>query len=135
MSGRHTFTRDADTNDSSKVFTVPAGEVWVITHINVQMTATAAAGARRFRVIARDGSDNIYVQAEAAATFPASQTQNADFFPGASESTVEVNDTIKVPMPILTLLPGHDLVVEDGAAIAATTDDMIVSFFRTAHPV
>ena len=135
MSSRLEFVRDAALNDSSKVFTVPAGQVWVITHVHVQLTATGAAGARRLRVIARDTSDNIYVQAEAAVTVPASQTQDVDFFPGAPDSVAEVNDTIKVALPLLVLLPGHDLVVEDGAAIAAATDDMTVAFVRSIRVV
>ena len=127
---RYVFERDADLNDSSKVFTVPTGEVWVISQINVQLTATATAGNRRLRVIARDTSDNIYVQAESPTTFAATQTQNAEFFPGAPDSTSETNDTVKVAMPLLILLPGHDLVVEDGAAVDAAADDMTVTFLR-----
>ncbi len=133
MSSRLQFVTDAVVNDSSKVFTVPAGELWVITHINVKLVATATVGNRRLRVIARDPADTIYTQAEAGATFAASQTQNADFFPGAPDNTAEVNDTLKVSMPILILLPGHDLVVEDGAAIDAAADDMTVSFVRSVR--
>lgn len=135
MSIRYRFKRDAVVNDSSKVFTVPAGEVWLVTHINVQTTATATAGNRRHRVIARDTSDNIYAQIESAATFPASQTQNTEFFPGAPDAGAEVNDTLKVSMPVLILLPGHDLVVEDGAAIDAAADDMIVAFTHIIRPL
>ncbi len=135
MSTRFEYVTDADLNDSSKVFTVPSGQIWVITHVNVQMTNTATAGARRLRVIVRDESDNIYMQIESPITFPANQTQNADFFTGAQDSAAEVNDTVKVAMPLLILLPGHDLVVEDGTATDAAADDMIVSFIRTRKTV
>lgn len=130
---RYRYETDATANDSSKVWTVPDGELWVITHISANCTATATAGNRRLRVIARDTADNIYVQAEAATTFAATETQHADFFPGAPEATAEVNDTLRVPMPVLILLPGHDLVVEDGAGVDAAADDMTVNFVYSVH--
>lgn len=128
MSIKYGFKTDAALNDSSKIFTVPNGEVWVVTHVNAQLTATATVGNRRLRVIARDAADTIVVQAEAGATFAATETQNADFFPGAPDNSTEINDTLKVAMPILILLPGWDLVVEDGTAVDAAADDMTVSF-------
>lgn len=131
MSIRYDFEYNADLNDSSKVFTVPAGQVWVITHIHAELIATATVGSRRLRVMARDAADVVYMQAEASVTIPASQTQDADFFPGAPDSVSEVNDTIKVSMPVLVLLAGHDLVVEDGAAIDAAADDLTVAFIRS----
>ena len=128
MSIKYAYTTDAALNDSSKVFTVPSGEVWIVTHINAKLTATATVGNRRLRVIARDPADVVVVQAEAGATFAATQVETADFFPGAPDNTTEINDTLKVAMPILILLPGWDLVVEDGTATDAAADDLVVSF-------
>ncbi len=128
MSIKYRFKRDAAINDSSKVFTVPDSEVWIITHVNVKTVATADAGTRQHRVIVRDTSDNVVVQIEAGAGFTQGQTQTVDFFPGAPDNTTEINDTLKTAMPVLVLLPGFDLVVEDGAAIQAAADDMIVAF-------
>ncbi len=131
MSIRYEFDHDATLNNSSKVFTVPAGQIWIITHVHARLVATADAGNRRLRVIARDTSDNIYTQVESPVTFAATETQDVDFFPGASDSASEVNNTIKVSLPVMILLPGHDLVVEDGAAIAASADDLVVDFVRS----
>lgn len=128
MSVRYKLERDATVNDSSKTFVVPAGQVWIVTHINAKLVATATVGNRRLRVRATDGSDNELSISEAGATFPASQTETADFYPGAPDQTTEVADTLKVAMPILILLPGHKLIVEDGAAIDAAADDLTVAF-------
>ncbi len=135
MSARLEYVTDADLNDSSKIFTVDTGDVWVITALHVKLIATATVGSRRIRVIARDENDLIYAQIEAGVTVPASQTQEIDFFTGAPDSIAEVNDTIKVSMPVLILLPGHDLVVEDGVAVDAAADDMTVNFVRQLRAV
>ncbi len=135
MSVRLEYVSDADLNDSSKIFTVPSGRVWVLSAIHVKLIATATVGSRRIRVIARDENDLIYAQIEAGVTVPASQTQEVDFFTGAPDSVAEVNDTIKVSLPVLVMLPGHDLVVEDGEAIDAAADDMTVNFTRQNRAV
>lgn len=128
MASRYFQKYDAAANDSSKSFTVPAGEVWVITHIHAACTASADAGNRRLRVTVDDADGNEVMRIDAGATFAATQTQHAEFFPGAPDNTSEINDTLKVAMPVLILLPSWVLTVEDGAAVAAAADDLTVSF-------
>ncbi len=131
MSMRYGYTSDAALNDSSKVFTVPSGETWIITHIHATLIATGDAGNRRLRVRVRDVDDTVIGTFEAGAVRAATGTQNVDFFPGAPDSTTEIAGTLKTSIPILILLPGWDLVVEDGAAIAASADDLTVSFVKS----
>ena len=127
MSQRYVLQRDATLNDSSKTFTVPAGETWIITHVNVTITASGDAGTRRMRVRTTDGTNQLSIS-EAGATFETTDVQTCDFYPGAPDLTTEVADTVKVAMPILVLLSGHQLIVEEAAAFAAAADDMIVAF-------
>ncbi len=134
MTANYVTTRDAALNDSSKTFTVPAGEVWIITHVNVIITASGDAGTRRMRVRTTDGTNQLSIS-EAGATFETTDVQTCDFYPGAPDQTAEVADTVKVPMPVLILRPGHQLIVEEGAAVAAAADDMTVAFTYTRRPV
>ncbi len=135
MSGAsYVLTRNADLNDSSKTFTVPKGEVWIITHVNAIITASGDAGTRRMRVRTTDGTNQLSIS-EAGATFETTDVQTCDFYPGAPDQTTEVADTVKVAMPILILLPDHQLIVEEGEAVAAAADDMTVAFTYTKRVV
>ena len=134
MRANYFTTRDADLNDSSKTFTVPTGEVWIITHVNVTLIATGDVGNRRLRVRTTDGTNQLSIS-EAGAVFIASATLTCDFYPGAPDQTTAVANTLKVPMPVLILTPGHQLIVEDGAAIQAAADDMTVAFTYTKRVI
>ena len=130
MKANYFTTRDADLNDSSKTFLVPNGEVWIITHVNAILVATATVGNRRLRVRTTDGTNQLSIS-EAGVVLAASGTQTCDFYPGAPDQTTEVANTLKVSMPILILTAGHQLIVEDGAAIDAAADDLTVAFSYT----
>lgn len=130
MSMRFKHEYEATADDSSKDFTVGTGEIWVIDHVAVTLASTATAGNRQVVLKVLDDSSNVLAVISAGAVQAAALTYNYSFFVGAPSETTVVNTSLKVGMPLLTLLPGWTLRVEDDAAVAAAADDMTVSFVR-----
>lgn len=118
---------DAALNDSSKSWTVPDGEIWTIDHVYAILTSTATAGNRQMVIKITDGTNQVGI-VSAGAVQAATNTYAYDFFVGAPTEGTVVNNSLKVSMPLLTLLPGYVITVEDDAEVAAAADDLTVAF-------
>ena len=123
------FAYDATADDSDKSFTVPDGEMWKIIYANVGLTTSATVGNRQLRLSITDPKGNAAIYISAGSVQAASLTRNYVFLQGIYRETSFVDSMIQVPIPIDMYLPsGSTIRFWESAAIAPTTDDMIVNF-------
>lgn len=118
---------DITADDSDKTFTVPAGFMWNIISIRVELTTTATAGNRQICIEITDGT-NVILKVMAGIVQAANLARYYNFYGGAPNLTAFINTShLTNPIPDgLMLLPGYTVRIYDNAAIAAAADDMIV---------
>ena len=118
---------DETADDSDKSFTVPAGKMWELTSIWVELTSTASAGNRQMTIEIQDSGSDVVMAVAAGAVQAQSLTRNYMFAPHMPDLTsFRAGDLLMTPMPPLLLSAGFIIRVYDSAAIAAAADDMIV---------
>lgn len=118
---------DETENDSDKTFTVPAGKIWDICWVFVELTSTATAGNRQFTIRFLGPDDDVIAEFFAAVTQAASLSYKYMCVEGNYHEAALVVYSIEVPMPLHSILPaGFKMQVLDSNAIAAAADDMIV---------
>lgn len=122
---------DDSANDSDKSVTVPDGEVWQLDWLHAMLLSTATVGNRQMVL-------GVYTNAavpvmlgdwHAGAVQAASLTRHYMFQPGMYRETTFVDGEIQIALPQkLVLHPGWTLRVYDSAAVAATADDLTISY-------
>jgi hypothetical protein len=131
-------TADEDANDSNKSFTVPDHTEWQVLWVWVELTTSAAVGARQLELRIEDAAgDVIGILGKAGVTQAASLTYNYLFAPCMPDATaLRDGDFLSVVIPPTTFLDmGWVLRVFDNNAVAAAADDMIVQFQFAARSV
>jgi len=122
-------------NDSDKPITVPAGQIWRVLWIHVELATTATVGNRQIAIEGRDASDDIIFSESAGAVQAASLTYTYTCQPGAVREAAFVNGQINLPIPPDFILPaGYDVHIFDSAAVAAAADDMVVQMMVEKRP-
>lgn len=125
--GVPTLQADETADDSDKSFTVPAGRMWEIISIWVELTSTATVGNRQMQVDIQDSGSDVVMAVAAGAVQAASLTRNYLFGDHLPDLTAfRAGDLLSTPIPPLQLPAGFIVRVYDSAAIAAAADDMIV---------
>lgn len=118
---------DEATNDSDKSFTVPAGKMWELTSIWVELISTATGGNRQMTVEVQDSGADVVMAVAAGAVQADSVTRNYMFAPHMPDLTsFRAGDLLMTPIPPLLLSAGFIIRVYDSAAIDAAADDMVV---------
>jgi len=115
-------------DDSDKLFTVPAGRIWQVMWIWIELTSTATVGDRQIEVLIRDSADDTVMQLQAGVTQAASLTYNYLFAPGMPDLGALRDSTyLTTPLPPTLILPAaYDIRIYDNNAVAAAADDMII---------
>ena len=119
---------DVTANNSNKLFTMPAGYIYQVLWIYVELTSTATAGDRNMAVAILSSVGNQTFEVRCGATQAASLTYNYSFGPSLADLTA-ARDTTFVMTPIpptLILLPLWYIRVWDQNAVAVAADDMNV---------
>jgi len=117
---------DEALNDSDKTFVVPAGSMYDIAWVYVELTTTADVGNRLVMVEIQDSKGDVVAQVSAAAVQAASLSHEYTFGQGLTQ--YDSGDATKhhLPLPRLVLPQFFKLRVYDATAVAATADDMNV---------
>ena len=132
-------THTSDDGITESLFTVPDREVWDITSVWAEFTASAnLATAREIRLLVRDAADDIIMEVAPGAA--ATVSRDFLFFQGAPDLTAARDtDLIMTALPSGFLFrPGWDLVVRTIADTSATdgdSDDMVVQLTYAAKDV
>ncbi len=127
--GRIVWTRDATTNDSDKSFTVPAGNVWDLRGIYIDITSTATVGNRRPVVDITDGTNVLFTP---YSTTNETATQRGVIVFGFDSVTDDYavsgpgNVNTNIGYPPCLLPAGYVVRVYDVNAIDAAADDLTV---------
>lgn len=136
--GTPMWIRDSTANDSDKSFTVPAGKIWDIKSVLVQITTTATVGSRNLRIGVTDGTNPIY-SSEQTASIAASKVGQFWLAPGGTVAgTTAVmgridalgatsgDNALRCPCSPMILPAGYVIRIWDTAAVDVAADDMIV---------
>lgn len=124
---------DAAANDSDKLFTVPAGEVWQLIAAYAQIVTTATPGGREILIEIRDTADLVVAGSTFWASIPANTTATTYWVTGGVNVTAPFRNTGIMPLPARLWIPaGYDIHVYDAAAIAAAADDLTVALLYRA---
>jgi hypothetical protein len=127
---------DATANDSDKSFTVPNGKTWRLDWAHVILASTADVGNRQIEVQILDASSVLRIDFHAGTTQAANLTRHYVFQPGIFRETAFVDGEIQTAIPMNMILPaGWSVRFYDSAAVAATADDMTISFQITEHAI
>lgn len=122
---------DTDDNDADKLFTVPAGHIWIVRWIHVSYVATATAGNRYLQVDVRDASDVIICRLLNGHPITASQTERITFGPIPVDDSTPGSVVTYAGLPAtLFLRGGYDLRVYDTGTVDIAADDMHVFIGR-----
>lgn len=118
---------DTTADDSDKSFTVPAGKIWRVKWVWVELISTATVGNRQMTIQLQDNTADIIGTIKAGAVQAASITRNYMFAPYAVNLTSFVDTSfLSTPIPELILPQNFVLRVFDSTAVAAAADDMVV---------
>ena len=118
---------DETTNDSDKLFTVPANTEWRIIMLLAELSSTATVGNRQLALRIQDADADLIGFFVAGLVQAASLTFAYQFLPGVARETAVVNANVFIPIPPdLWLPPGFMIRVVDDAAIDAAADDMVL---------
>ena len=91
--------QDITANDSDKSWTVPANEVWKITHACVNLIATATVGNRLMTLEVKDIDGNVIKNLAAGSVQVATANVSYCFMQGIYRETTIINGVIQVPIP------------------------------------
>jgi len=133
--GELLLVQDLAANDSDKTLTVPAGKVWELESVYVELTTSADAGNRQMVLQVLDGTADVVAQANAVAVQTASGTEYYHWGAYWGTATETPATFHYIPLPIRVLPPGWAVKVLDSAAVAATADDMLVHMVVYEHVV
>lgn len=86
--------------------TVPAGEQWDLLAINFSLVTDGNAANRTVTITIDDGT-TVYAKATGPVTQAASLTYNYTFGVGSALLTAVAGLNVTVPLPQLSLMPGH----------------------------
>jgi len=126
-SGFHRLISDVTSDDSDKVFTVPANTIWRVYSIHVSYTATATVGSRVIRVRFRDTADLPAFESRMGIVLAASSGTDLGFLPAVvRETSVDLNQVLTPFPPEMWLPSGFDIQVFDAGLIDPAADDMTV---------
>jgi hypothetical protein len=125
---RVTLTQDTSTDDSDKIFTVPAGTEWQILWVWVEYTSSATAGVRQLEIQLQDGSSNTIGQFQTGVTQSEGITYKYFFGIGVPDLTVvRDGNNVTTPLPAGTFLSaGQRIRVWDNNGVDASADDMVI---------
>ena len=125
--GKPVHKEDTALNDSDKKFTVPSNVTWEPLSIWVELTSDANAGNRQMTIQFQDAGDDVIGEVRAGAVQAASKAWFYMFGQGLTDLTGFRDTTwIMTPLPKIVLFETCDIRIYDSAAIAATTDDMVM---------
>lgn len=128
MANSPILLQDLTTGNSSKTFTVPSSFIYDILYCNIAYTSSGTVGNRQIAIQILDTSNNIVFTVNAGLTQAANLTYNYNFAEGLNKETSLVTGTVNVPMPEeFVALTGYTVKVFDTAAIAPTTDNLLVN--------
>lgn len=126
---------DADSNDSDKMFTVPATTEWQILSIWVSLVTTSSIGNRQIVVELSDNANYIVGRFIAGNVQAASETCYYMFASGVELMTDFVSGYLSFPLPSIFLPAGYKVRVYDAAGIDPTHDDMVVRMMIASRTV
>lgn len=86
--------------------TVPAGQIWDLLSLNFSLVTDGNAANRTVTVTIDDGT-TVYAKATTPVTQAASLTYNYTFGIGSALMTAVAGLNVTVPLPVLSLMPGH----------------------------
>lgn len=118
----------AITANQSQVIIVPAGKIWQILSIYVDLVTTATVGDRLLEVLLRDNLGNNVGMIRAGVVQAASLTRRYMLAPGLADLTA-FRDTsfLTTPIPPTWIIPAaFSLLIQDNNAIDAAADDFTV---------
>lgn len=115
-------------NDSDKTITVPAGQIYWIEWIWVELTTDATVGARQLEVQFRDNAADVIGVIVPGVTQAASLTYNYMIGPALADHLgVRDGQYIMTPMPPTVFLTAEeDVRIFDNNVVSAAGDDMII---------
>jgi len=122
--------QDLTLDDSSKpIFTVPAGEVYELLWVHIQVTTTNKAGNRQFRVGVYDNNGIFVLQSLTGEYVTASEAWEITWAPSYPLQEDETGVKLMLaPLPSPLLLPtGWQVVVEDYYGIDVAADHMTMN--------
>lgn len=117
--------RDAAANNSSKIVTVPANKVWMLSGVYAELASTATVGNRQMTMELNDGT-NVIGAAPAGAVQAASLTRQYEWYPGAVSLTAFAGTHLTTGTFCGILRPGYQVKVYDSAAVDAAADDLTI---------
>lgn len=119
---------NAIANSSSKVFVVPANEMWDIAYVSALFTTTTAAGNRVLQLEIQDATLNVIATYAAAIPQIKSVTRRYNWLPGGVRETAANSGELLCSIPMSLFLPsGYTVKLHDSAVIDALADDLTVS--------
>ena len=117
---------DTAATGSQKVYTVPAGEVWEVLSVNVNLLASATAGNRRVVCIARPPTAFEVARGSSPVTQAASEYRTYNFGTGFTDQAAFIANYINMSMPRIILAENWQIETWDVAQIDPTGDTMDV---------
>lgn len=117
---------DTGANDSDKTLTVPSDTHWHILALHVGYTSDGTSGNRQLQLQIQNAATTVVWQQAAGAVQAASNAYNYEFQSGVVRETSVINGELNIPLPNMWLPAAYKLRVYDSAAIAASSDDMLV---------
>lgn len=121
-------TTYATTVNQQQLITVPAGKIWQVLSIYVELTTTGTAGNRLVEIILQDNLGNTVGMIRTGVTQAASLTYRYMFAPGLADLTA-VRDTtyVMTPIPPTWIIPAaFSILIRDNNGIATAADDFVV---------
>jgi len=127
------------TNDSDYTWTVPAGKIYKIRYLAMQLVCTATVGSRTPRLLVRNSSNEDIIPPVGAAALAASQAGMIRLGPGYTYSTTitfvgrldtaafNLNGGVTDSLPEIVLVAGDYIRFYDSAAIDAAADDLYIA--------
>jgi hypothetical protein len=122
---------DEALNDSDKTFVVPAGFMYDIIWVYVELTTTATVGNRAMTVDIQDSLGDVIGRCQDDGVQAASLTHTYMFGQGMDLADGGVNTNHFIPLPPLLLPQFFKLRVYDATAVDAAADDMNVQIMCT----
>lgn len=130
-------TEDITSNDSDKIFTVPANTEWQLLWIWVEYTSSATSGSRLLEIQLQSSGSNVIAQWQTGVTQNENLTYKYLFATGVPDlKTIRDSGFVMTPLMGASFLSaGQKLRIWDNVARDASADDMIVRFEYGYHTI
>lgn len=129
-----TSQRDADTDDSDKIFTVPSNHIWELLYIWCELVTTGTAGNRTMLLDVQDDNDSIMARFTIGVVIGANLTRDWTWISGGYEEQSVIENTIMIPIGGPLILPeGWDVRIYDANAVDANADDLTIALTYLEH--